>query len=117
MKQFILHIHPQANRKLKRFARSVRREIGYWNMREIARRLDVNVRYVSDNLERGIEPPDTTETGRVTRVKMFMKAYKPKPKPKQPRPPDLRPEWLKRRLKAIRGMVKETNDAVVRRRD
>ncbi len=119
-KKFTLHMHPGANRKLKRFARNVRREIGYWSLREIARRLDVNVRYVSDNLERGVEPPDTTEAGRATRVKMFMSEYKPKPRTKhapKPHPSQLSLEWWgELRKRAVKAMVKQTNDAVVRRR-
>ena len=71
-KRYVLHPHPQANKALLRFARAVKREIHGWNIREIARRLKVNHKYVRDNLVNGIEPPDTTPEGRAARVKMFM---------------------------------------------
>jgi hypothetical protein len=94
MKQYRPKIHPNACRKLVRFFRQVKRETGQWNIRETARRLDVNQKYVQENLIHGIEPTDATESGRVTRVKIFLKAYKPKPRVKtEPKPIKL-PKWL-----------------------
>jgi len=113
-KKYRLHFHPQANKKLVKYARQVKRELHTWEIiREIARRLDVDHRYVRENLTKGIEPTDSTPEGRATRVKLFMKQYKPKPK--KERQPDTRPDWLKRRVKAIRRMVHDTNEAVIRR--
>jgi len=114
MKKYRPKIHPNACRKLVRFFRQVKRETGQWNIRETARRLDVNQKYVQENLIHGIEPTDATESGRAVRVKIFLKAYKPKPR--KPKAPDLRPEWLKRVIKAKRELTRETADSVVRRK-
>ncbi len=65
-------IHENTNRKVARVLRDVKRETGVWNQREVARRLDVNPKYININLRYGIEPPDSTAEGRETRVKMFM---------------------------------------------
>ena len=54
MRQPKPHIHPNACKKLARYFRAVRRETGAWNIRETARRLDVNQKYVHDNLINGI---------------------------------------------------------------
>jgi hypothetical protein len=97
-------IHPNANRKLVRFFRRVKRETHSWNIRETARRRDVNVKYVYDNLIHGIEPPDTTDKGRQARVKIFLKEHNPKPR-KERKP-------LTRMQKAIMWMVKETKAAL-----
>jgi hypothetical protein len=63
MKKYRPHIHPNACRKLARFFRQVKRETGTWNIRETARRLGVNQKYVQENLIAGIEPtnPDIRE--------------------------------------------------------
>jgi len=108
-------IHPNANRKLVRLFRKVRRETGAWNIRETARRLGVNQRYVDDNLMKGIEPTDATENGMEVRVRMFMKPNKPKPRKKRTPKPE---EWHGQNFikRSIRALVKATNDAVVRRR-
>lgn len=65
-----MKFHPNANKALVRYARKVHRETGTWNYREIARRLDVNVKYVWQNLTQGIEPPmENTDV----RKKLFMR--------------------------------------------
>ena len=56
MRQPKPRIHPLACRKLVRIFRQVKRETGRWNIRETARRLGVNQKYVHDNLMKGIEP-------------------------------------------------------------
>lgn len=115
MKKFVLHIHPSVNRKMKGYAWAVRRELGEWRLREIARRLGVNPRYVHDYLTNGIEPPDTTEQGRRVRVAMFLREHKPKPRGKREEKPE---EWpgQKRVKRTITRMRRQTADAVVRRK-
>lgn len=49
-----------------------------FNRSSVALRLGVNPGYVSNLLNKGIEPPDTTKLGRYTRRKLFLKAYKQK---------------------------------------
>jgi hypothetical protein len=114
-KEFVLHIHKQVNRKMKRFAWDVRRELGHWSLREIARRLDINPKYVHEYLTDGIEPPDSTETGKFARRQMFLREHKPKPRVKREPKPE---EWpgQTRVRKTIRQMKRETADAVVRRK-
>lgn len=114
MKKYRPHIHPNACRKLVKFFRQVKRETGTWNIRETARRLGVNQKYVQENLIHGIEPTDATESGRAVRVKIFLKERKPKPRVIKPKV--ILPDWLMRRKRAIRQLVKDTNDAVIRRR-
>lgn len=119
MKQPKPTIHPNANKKLARLFRQVKRETGAWNIRETARRIGVNQRYVDDNLIKGIEPTDATENGRMVREKMFMKPYKPHPRTRTARshPESLTADWWDElRKRATRAMVRETNDAVVRRK-
>lgn len=69
-----MKFHPIAlrNRIFTRFAKSVKAEIGVWNFREIARRLDVNNRYVTQYIQEGKVPPNTTEEGRQVRLKMWI---------------------------------------------
>lgn len=115
-KKFRIKFHKNANRKLVRYAREIRRELGTWQIiREIARRLEVNHRYVSDNLIKGIEPPDTTPEGRATRIKLFMKEHKPKPRQQRQKliGPITRTDWVKEKIKV---MAKETVDSVVKRK-
>jgi hypothetical protein len=126
-KKYKLVIHPNANKKLARFARQVKREYGQWSIREIARRRNVNPRYVLDNLVHGIEPPDTTEKGREVRVRLFMKERKPKPKEiKEVKPRKvIMPRWFKRTPEAeawyvekrlqIKGLSQDTREQTRRK--
>jgi hypothetical protein len=83
------NIHPNTPKKLVTALHKVN-----WNRRALARQLDVNVFYINQLVTDGIEPTDATESGRVVRVKIFLKAYKPKPRVKaEPKPPRL-PKWL-----------------------
>lgn len=50
-------IHPKASKLVVRVLRQVHRETHEWSYREVARRLDVNVKYVWQNITKGIEPP------------------------------------------------------------
>jgi hypothetical protein len=92
--------------------RSVKRETGDWNIRETARRLDVNHRYVIEAL-RGIEPTDATENGQTVRVKLGYPKHKRKTYTITTRTPA--PEWMVKVKRAIRVMVADTNKAIIRR--
>ena len=113
-------IHPNACKKLVRYFRQVKRETGTWNIRETARRLGVNQKYVHDNLLHGLEPTDATESGRETRARIFLKAYRSKarrPRESKPHPAALTAEWWSElRKRAVRSMVRQTNNKVVRRK-
>jgi integrase len=82
-------------------ARSVKRETGVWNLRETARRLGVNQRYVSEAL-RGIEPKDTTEYLRAVRVKLGYPKHKRKVRSSTTRAPA--PEWMVKVKREIEAM-------------
>lgn len=124
MKQPKPTIHPNACKKLARYFRQVKRETGAWNIRETARRLDVNQKYVHDNLIHGIEPTDTTESGRETRRKIFLKEYKPKPRVKKEAKPVRLPAWLEEAAREwfigqrqkVNDMARETREEVKRGR-
>jgi hypothetical protein len=47
-----------------------------WNRTLMAKYLGVNGGYISNLLNKGIEPPDTTDIGRDTRRKLYLKPYK-----------------------------------------
>lgn len=49
-----------------------------FNRSLLSLRLGVNGGYISNLLNKGIEPPDTTLIGRTARRKLFLKAYKQK---------------------------------------
>jgi len=109
------NIHPNTPKKLVSALHKAD-----WNRRALARQLGVNVFYINQMVNDGIEPTDQTENGRAVRVAIFLKAYKPKPhvkKEPKPKPEQLSPEWWDQlRSKAVRSMVRRTNDSVVRRR-
>ena len=92
--------------------RVVKRETGEYNKRETARRLGVNHKYVSDAL-RGIEPTDVTENGQTVRIALGYPRHKRKPRIATMRTPQ--PVWMVKVKRAIRGMVADTNKAVIRK--
>jgi hypothetical protein len=47
-----------------------------FNRSVTASKLDINGGYLSNLLNKGIEPPDSTPTGRTVRKKMFLKVHK-----------------------------------------
>ena len=94
-------------KKARRMARSVRREIGFYNLKETGRRLGVNDKYLHDAL-RGLEPTDKTENGQSIRMKL---GY-PKRKRKQCAPRISIPDWLKPIRRGIRAMSKNTRGAL-----
>jgi len=99
-------------KKTVRMMRVVKRETGAYNKRETARRLGVNHKYVSDAL-RGIEPTDMTENGQTVRIALGYPRHKRKPRIATTRTPQ--PEWTVKVKRAIRGMVADTNKAVLKR--
>jgi hypothetical protein len=124
MKQPRPTIHPNASRKLARLFRQVKRETGAWNIRETARRLGVNQKYVHDNLIHGLEPTDATDSGREIREKIGLKAYKPKARVKaEPKPVRL-PAWLEEAARGwfteqrqrVKDMARETREEVKKAR-
>jgi hypothetical protein len=76
--------------------------------REVARRRDVNMFYVSQLLNKGIEPTDRTFKGREARAALFLPRWKRREQDPKPEAP----EWLKVRKSAIRAMVKATKKAL-----
>src|SRR5574339_738319 len=67
-------IHPNASKFVVRTFKKIK------TIRGTARQLDVNPRYVHDNLIKGIEPPDTTEKYCIVRKKMKLPAKIKRPK-------------------------------------
>lgn len=112
-KQFVLHIHPRINRKMRRYAWDLRRELGYWSLSEIARRLDINKKYVHDYLVNGHEPSDQTPEGVKARLAFFLREHKPKVRVHHEPKPE---EWPGQTFvkKQIRNMKRATADKVVR---
>lgn len=92
-----MSIHNKVNQKMQTFAGNVRRELGYWNIREIARRLDVDHRYVRDYLKQGKEPPDTTIQGQTTRLKLFLPQMKRKKTQRPQQRITVKPDWVRKR--------------------
>lgn len=83
--------------------------------RKLAKKLDVNISYISNYLRRGIEPTDKTERGREIRAKLFLPRSKRRPYIKKDAPTPPSPEWWERVEKhSIRVMVRETRRAVIR---
>lgn len=72
-----------------------------------ARKQNVNIFYVVQLLNRGIEPTDRTVKGREARAALFL----PRRKRNQVTRPAL-PAWLKRTRKAISEMRRETRKAL-----
>lgn len=64
-----------------------------WNRSLLATYLGVNGGYISNLLNKGIEPTDTTIHGRSVRKKLFLKAYK-LPRRKINRTIQNKPDWL-----------------------
>lgn len=81
-----------------------------FNRSMLADRLQVNSGYISQLLNKGIEPPDTTKLGRYTRRKLFLKAYKQKPeklfrtKQKQP---DFMIKWRHLETEERQAVIKQ----------
>lgn len=94
-------IHPNTPKKLARLL------IELGSERAVCRERDVNMLYVSQLVNKGIEPTDRTLKGRQAREALFLTRWKRKERVK----PDA-PEWLKRTRSAIRKMVKETMKAL-----
>lgn len=95
-------IHPNTPKKLA----ALLMELG--SERAVCRKQKVNMLYVSQLVNKGIEPTDKTFKGRQAREALFLSRFRRKPrKPK----PDA-PEWLKRTRSGIRAMVKETRKAL-----
>ena len=92
--------------------RVVKRETGAYNKRETARRLGVNHKYLGDAL-RGIEPTDMTENGQTVRIALGYPRHKRKAHTITNR--TQQPEWMVKVKRAIRGMVADTNKAVLKR--
>ena len=106
-----IKFHPKASKRLITFVKRMKKELKRWpSMREIAHRRDVNQRYVADDLLRGIEPPDTTETGRVARLALFLRPFKPKPRRKPGDTVKHIPQWMA----AWRRVPKEKRDALLK---
>lgn len=94
-------IHPNTPKKLARLL------IDLGSERAVCRERDVNMLYVSQLVNKGIEPTDRTLKGRQAREALFLTRWKRKERVK----PDA-PKWLKRTRSAIRKMVKETMKAL-----
>jgi len=80
--------------------------------RELSRCRGVNILYVSQLLGKGIEPTDRTSKGQTVRVKLFLPRTK---RQKTPKPE----EWCgqKQIRKAIRKMVKNTKQSILKRHE
>ena len=61
-------VHGKASRKVVSILYKVRHETGLWNIRETSRRLQVNQKYISENIRLGKEP-----TNLLIREKMGLK--------------------------------------------
>jgi len=70
--------HSNSAKTVRRTLLVVKRETGVWSIRETARRLKVNPKYVFDNLKYGLEPTDRTEKGQEARVKLGLPRLKKK---------------------------------------
>ena len=87
-----------------------------WNRRELARRLGVNVFYINQLFNDGIEPTDGTENGQAIRVKLHLPKKKRKAREKPPHPDPLTLEWWDElRKRAVRAMAKRTRLSMKRR--
>lgn len=95
------YIHPKTPKKLARLLITLGSE------RAVCRERDVNMLYVSQLVNKGIEPTDRTRKGRQARTALYLPRLKRREKVKPPEP-----EWLKRTRKGIRAMVRETRKAL-----
>ena len=85
-------IHPNTPKKLAKLLLELGSE------RAVSRERNVNMLYVSQLVNKGIEPTDRTWKGRVAREALYLPRWKRKEREKKP---DM-PEWLKRTRSAIR---------------
>lgn len=82
-------------KKLARIALHVKRETGKCTIRELARRLEINPKYLHDYLKKGIEPTDKTEHGQSLRIKLGLAKHKHRDRSNKPKKikPDFIIEW------------------------
>lgn len=95
-------IHPNTPKKLAKLLMELGSE------RAVCRKRKVNMLYVSQLVNKGIEPTDKTFKGREAREALFLPRFKRKPRELKPD----EPEWLKKTKKGIRAMVKQTKGAM-----
>lgn len=87
-------IHSNTSKLVIRTLYRVKRELGIWNIREVARRLNVNPKYVYYNIIGGFEPTDKTEKGQETRKRLGLKPKKPIAKVKTDKPKVIKPDYI-----------------------
>lgn len=87
-------IHSSASKLVVRTLLRVKREMNVWNIREVSRRLNVNQRYVCENLKYGREPTDNTFNGREVRARLGLKRYKKKVKLATDKPKSSKPDFI-----------------------
>jgi hypothetical protein len=68
---------PYAERAKRKLSTAIAKD---GSARKFARRVDVNILYVTQFLKDGVEPTDQTEKGRAARVKIFLPKWKPRPR-------------------------------------
>ena len=110
------NIHPATPRKLLTELHK-----DGWVLRATARRLGVNIYYITQLVNNGQEPTDATENGREVRRRLFLKAYRPRPKVMKPPklPPWLNPEalgWFVGQRDRVKQMNKDMKDEIKRRK-
>ena len=86
--------HSNSTKLVRRTLLVVKRETGQWSIRETARRLKINPKYVFDNLIHGIEPTDRTQKGQEVRQKLGLPRLKKKEKSNTIKPKKRKEEFI-----------------------